>query len=73
MTFREIYNQIKSEHDKVLASKNGIYVSLFVFFFAFFLSFFLENPIFKLPMIALSFYGWLTTLKLFENNKNNKR
>lgn len=73
MTLREIYNQIKAKNNQIIASKNGIYVSLFFFLFFFFISFWLENPIFKLPAFALSFYGWLNFLKLFQIKKINKK
>jgi hypothetical protein len=73
MNLREIYNQFKDYYYKIMQSEKGIYVSLFCFIFCFLLSFWLENPIFKLPVLALSFWGWLNFLKQFQINKMSKK
>ena len=73
MTLREIYTQLQITYNKTMQSKNGIYLSFFCFGFFFLISFWLENPIFKLPILAMSFWGWLNLLKQFQINKIKKR
>ena len=73
MTLRDIYTLAQTTYSTTMQSKNGIYISLFCFIFCFLLSFWLENPIFKIPILALCFWGWFSFLKQFQINKINKR
>jgi hypothetical protein len=72
MNIRERYNQIQAKYNSVIESKNGIYISLFCFIFFFFVSFWIENPFFKLPTFALTFFSWLNFLKQYQINKLKK-
>ena len=73
MTLREIYTQLDTTYKRTMQSKNGIYLSLFCFVFCFMISFWLENPIFKIPVLALCFWGWFNFLKQFQINKVGKK